>query len=250
MDAGYGSDRGTSLDYDRDRVLRPTKSARRTPAVSTVADPVKCPQTGQLHPASAGQCRLRPATQFVDRRRDLLALVLVLLAALVFGLPHDGASTPAPGSPLASIGTRQHAKPKLKLGALLARPDCRCQPAATDLRGQPTAGFDAFLLHVPEALRASCQPAESSDQSVLFSANCATTDGITVTYAQYADATSMDAAYQAAFTAQQIDPDTGSCDVHTTWPAESAYQVEGQPGGRRLCADVQSSPTICGPTSV
>jgi hypothetical protein len=54
----------------------------------------------------------------------------------------------------------------------------------------------------------------------------------------------MDAAYQAAFTAQQIDPDTGSCDVHTTWPAESAYQVEGQPAGRRLCADVQGSPTI------
>jgi hypothetical protein len=175
----------------------------------------------------------------------LLALVLVLLAALAFGLPHDGASTPAPGSQLAS----QSVPGSTRSPSSSSVPSTLAPTAAVSLlpptfAGSPPAGFDAFLLHVPEALRASCQPAESSDQSILFTADCATTDGITVTYAQYPDATSMDAAYQAAFEAQQIDPDTGSCDVHTTWPAEGAYQVEGQPAGRRLCADVQGSPTI------
>lgn len=175
----------------------------------------------------------------------LLGLVVVLLAALAFGLPHDGASTPAPGSPLASqsaaVGTRS---PSSSFVPSSLAPTAAVSLLPPTFVGSPPAGFDAFLLHVPEAVRATCQPAESSDQSVLFSADCATPDGIAATYDQYADAASMDAAYQAAFTAQQIDPDTGSCDVHTTWPAESAYQVEGQPAGRRLCADVQGSPTV------
>lgn len=106
------------------------------------------------------------------------------------------------------------------------------------------SGYDGFLLHVPEALRGTCEPGESSDSSILFSAQCTSSDGIVVTYDQYADSTSMDAAYQSAFAAQQIDPGTGSCEDHGTWPAESAYQVAGQPAGRRLCIDVQGSPTV------
>ena len=54
----------------------------------------------------------------------------------------------------------------------------------------------------------------------------------------------MDAAFQSAFADQQIDPGTGSCEDHGTWPAEGPYGVESSPVGRRLCADWQGEPTI------
>jgi len=171
----------------------------------------------------------------------------VLFVALNFVIPHDGASTPAPGTPTPSQSAPTAAGSQGSgsvPSSINPTPGGSALPPTFVPVGSPPTGFDAFLLHVPEALRASCVAGESSDQSILFSGRCTSSDGIVATYDQYADGTSMDAAYQAAFTAQQIDAGTGSCEDHATWPAESAYQVEGQPAGRRLCADIQGSPTI------
>ena len=110
--------------------------------------------------------------------------------------------------------------------------------------GSPPTGFDAFLLHVPEALRASCLPGQSSDPDITVSAQCTSSDGIVVSYSLYADATTMDAAYQSVFATFQIDPGTGSCEDYGTWPAEGPYEVAGEAAGRRLCSTEQGSPTI------
>jgi hypothetical protein len=110
--------------------------------------------------------------------------------------------------------------------------------------GSPPTGFVAFLLHVPEALRASCVPVSGSDPDITLSAQCTSSDGIVVSYNQYADATTMDAAYQAVFAHIQIDPGTGSCEDYGTWPAEGLYEIAGEAAGRRLCSTEQGSPTI------
>lgn len=54
----------------------------------------------------------------------------------------------------------------------------------------------------------------------------------------------MDAAYKTLRDRAQIEPDTGSCEDHNTWPAEGSYKVENEPAGRRLCADQPGSSTI------
>ena len=173
--------------------------------------------------------------------------VLVGLAAIYVSLPKTGTGTPPPRTPTPSQSAPTAAGSQ---GSGSVPSSINPTTGGSSLPptfvpvGSPPTGFDAFLQHVPDTLRASCVAGESSDQSILFSARCTSSDGIVATYDQYADGTSMDAAYQAAFTAQQIDAGTGSCEDHTTWPAESAYQVEGQPAGRRLCADIQGSPTI------
>jgi hypothetical protein len=76
-------------------------------------------------------------------------------------------------------------------------------------------------------------------------ASCsALTVGITLNYSQYASADLRNSAYQDEFAQAQIEPDTGSCEDHSTWPAESSYDVGGQPVGRRMCVDQQGRPTI------
>ncbi|HEY7025480.1 MAG TPA: hypothetical protein VH371_11025 [Candidatus Limnocylindrales bacterium] len=175
----------------------------------------------------------------------VVVIVVLVLLTLTLMRPGDGAFTPPPATPVASRAAPTVAgSPGSSSVPSSAPPTTIASQVPPSFAGSPPTGYEAFLAHVPETLRASCAPGESSDLSILFSARCASSDGIVVVYNQYADATSMDAAYQRVFMAQEIDPDTGSCEVHTTWPAESAYQVEGQPAGRRLCADVQGSPTI------
>jgi len=144
------------------------------------------------------------------------------------------ASTPAPtgaGSPRAS-SVPSNAPPT----------NVASRAPATPL-GSPPTGFDAFLLHVPEALRASCVLGDNAT-TFTFSATCTTSDGIVVTYAEYPDSTSMDSAYEDAFAQVQIDPGTGSCEDYGTWPAEGPYEVAGEAAGRRLCSTEQGSPTI------
>jgi len=76
-------------------------------------------------------------------------------------------------------------------------------------------------------------------------ASCsASASDITVNYSMYASAELMNSAYQDVFTPLQIDPNSGSCENPSTWPAESTYDVEGAPIGRRLCTDQPGAPTI------
>jgi len=99
-------------------------------------------------------------------------------------------------------------------------------------------------MHVPDTIRATCTTTPGTG-TVLASADCTSSDAtITVTYTQYADAASMNAAFDDAFSKAQIEANTGSCEDHATWPAESSYDVDGLPVGRRLCTDSPGSPTI------
>ncbi len=110
----------------------------------------------------------------------------------------------------------------------------------------PSPGTPAaeLLTNIPESVRATCATAAGSD-AILVSATCSADGGaISVTYDQYGDATSMDAAYETVFAREQIDQGTGSCEDHSTWPAEGPYQVQNQPAGRRLCTDRPGSSTI------
>jgi hypothetical protein len=117
-------------------------------------------------------------------------------------------------------------------------------PLASFVAPSPGTPEAALLAHVPEALRTTCSTAAGQDP-ITVSASCSASDGtISVIYDQYADAASMAAAYAAAVSDAQIDSDSGSCEDHTTWPAEGSYDVEGAPTGRRLCIDKDGAPTI------
>lgn len=79
----------------------------------------------------------------------------------------------------------------------------------------------------------------------MASAACTSPDGtITLTYSSYDAANALDAAYEELRATTQIDPDSGRCEDHATWPAESSYEVQNEPAGRRLCTDEAGSPTI------
>ena len=54
----------------------------------------------------------------------------------------------------------------------------------------------------------------------------------------------MNAAFDTLFAKAQIDPNSGSCEDHATWPAESSYDAAGAPAGRRYCTDAPGTPTI------
>jgi hypothetical protein len=174
-----------------------------------------------------------------------IVVIMILAVFFYFASQHsDGGSTPhiPTGSQVVPTGAGSPSSSSVPSSVAPTIAVSAAPPSFVS--GSPAAGYDTFLLHVPESLRASCVAGQSTDPSILFSTQCTSSDAIVVIYNQYADATSMDAAYQAVFAPQGIDAGSGSCEDHTTWPAESAYQVEDQPAGRRLCADVEGSPTI------
>jgi hypothetical protein len=111
-------------------------------------------------------------------------------------------------------------------------------PAPPTPSGTPSTGYDAFLLHVPEPIRAFCHQGTAEPPPAWeFNVLCYGFDarGIQVGYSQYTTANGMDADYERLFAREEIDQDSGSCEDPATWPAESRYDVEGQPAGRRLC---------------
>jgi hypothetical protein len=105
---------------------------------------------------------------------------------------------------------------------------------------------EAILLsHIPDSLRPTCSEQTAASSPPIYIASCSANTGqINVNYSMYASVEIMNAAYQDTFTAEQIDPGTGSCEDHSTWPAEGPYLVEGAPVGRRLCTDRPGFPTI------
>ncbi len=135
------------------------------------------------------------------------------------------AASAAPGTPAATVPGSPSASSVPSVGPSSAATNAPPTPGSSVV--PPSAGTPAaqLLAHVPEAIRATCATSDGSG-GVLVSASC-TADGgtISVTYDQYGDATSMDAAYEDAFGKEQIDADSGSCEDHNTWPAEGAIQT-------------------------
>ena len=182
----------------------------------------------------------------------VLVGILAVAGILALNLAQPG-KTPAPGtsgSPAssASSAATPGASSKLSSAPGTTLPTNGTQTAAPSLPATPgpSPGTPeaALLAHIPEAIRATCTTAAGKG-AIIVSATCSSADGsITVTYNQYDAADAMDGDYTNLRLDSAIEPDTGTCEDHATWPAESSYKVEGEPAGRRLCTDKPGSPTI------
>lgn len=176
----------------------------------------------------------------------ILAVGIIILLAL--NLLKSPAASPAPSStahvaspaaPTIAGSPRASSVPSAGSTTRASTP-----PTPGSSTVAPGSGLAALLAHIPEAIRGTCT-INDAEASILASASCtAGSSAISVTYDQYPEATSMDAAYEDIFGQQQIDAGTGSCEDHNTWPAEGPYQIENEPAGRRLCADQAGSSTI------
>jgi hypothetical protein len=54
----------------------------------------------------------------------------------------------------------------------------------------------------------------------------------------------MFSAYEGFRMASQIEPDSGDCNDHDSWPAEAGFNINGQAAGRWLCTEALGQTTI------
>ncbi|HEY5488532.1 MAG TPA: hypothetical protein VIK00_01740 [Candidatus Limnocylindrales bacterium] len=189
--------------------------------------------------------------QPVERRPPavLLAAITVFALFVVFSavyLIFNGGgptSSPLPASNASASASHVVATPANSAPPRTGPPTAGASLPTTP-EPSPATPYDAFLRHVPDLIRVSCTQGSSTDPAIAFSTQCTTTGGIVVVYSGYDSADSMNTAYQKDFAGVQIDANSGSCEDHSTWPAESTYDVNGAPAGHRLCADVAGAPTI------
>jgi hypothetical protein len=180
-----------------------------------------------------------------------LAVALVLLAIVILLLNQSNTPSAPGASPARSSGGS--AAPSVvgsphssSVPSPRATTEATPGPSFVVVVGPSPGTPEAELLaHVPEGLRASCTAQTAASSPPIYMATCtATAGGITVNYSEYASAEVMNSAYQEIFAPVQIDPNSGSCEDHSTWPAEGTYDVEDSPAGRRLCTDKPGTPTI------
>jgi hypothetical protein len=170
----------------------------------------------------------------------LVGIIVLLVLNMLKGSP---AASPSPSSRASAPTASQAAPTSTGSQRPTSVPTSASTPPASPI-ASPSTPYEAFLLHIPESIRGTCLQGTAQPQTFVFNALCTSTDGFRVTYSQYADANGMDADYEQLFAQQQIDQDSGSCEDHATWPAESAYSVGGEPAGRRLCTDQDDLATI------
>lgn len=179
----------------------------------------------------------------------LVGIVILFLLNMLKGTP---VASPSPSSsapvashaaPTSAVSPNSSSVPSSASPAL-ASPTLRPTPGGSIV--EPSAGTPeaALLAHVPDAIRPTCSSGVSTDGSAQALVNCVPSATVAVSYTQYADANGMDASYEQIFSALEIDRDSGSCEDHSTWPAESSYDVEGAPAGRRVCVDAAGTATI------
>jgi len=188
--------------------------------------------------------------QPVERRPPtiLLAAIAVLalfvIAAAVYLIFNSGGptSTPLPGPGASTSASHVAPTPANSAPPRTGGPTAGASLLPTP-EASPATPYEAFLRHIPAAIRPSCTGGQAT--GIEFTTLCTTTNGIRVIYDQYDTADAMNAAYQETFATVQIDANSGSCEDHSTWPAESTYNVNGAPAGHRLCADdPNGAPTI------
>lgn len=101
-----------------------------------------------------------------------------------------------------------------------------------------------MLSHVPTAIRPTCT-VKMDDGPILARADCTADNGnIAVTYFQYDGYDSMFSKYDSYRITSEIEPDSGDCRNHDSWPTENGFNVGGQFAGRWLCTEA------LGPTSI
>jgi hypothetical protein len=179
----------------------------------------------------------------------VVALVLVLVvgggAMFAFNIwPFTGPSlTP---SPTAVAAPSQH--PPTQPPAVTSTPGttgiAHPSPGAT-ATPVPSGNVAAQLLsHVPSALADSCVTTVGT-APIVAAASCNTDEGaIQVSYLQYDSQQTMFQAYEGFRLTSGIEPETGDCEDPASWPAESGYNIGGQPEGRWLCTEALGATTI------
>ena len=102
----------------------------------------------------------------------------------------------------------------------------------------PAGGDEQELLsHVPTAIVDSCTSVPPI-APVLAAVVCFVTEAsISVNYALYPDAASMDASYAGSRQIFAADAGAESCEDADNWPAEYEYTIGGEPSGRVFCVD-------------
>ena len=103
---------------------------------------------------------------------------------------------------------------------------------------------DALLSHIPPPIRPTCTVTAGSGAIVAI-ATCSADDGnIALTYSQYDSYDSMFNTYEGFRQASQIEPDSGDCQDHDSWPTENGFNISGQLAGRWLCTEALGATSI------
>jgi hypothetical protein len=108
-----------------------------------------------------------------------------------------------------------------------------------------TANDTALLAHVPEDFRDSCTPSVAVTPA-MSSLNCNTgfERGIYMSYTQYPDVTSMNAAYQFYVNAYGEGAGSDLCSNADNWPSEIGYTIDNEEAGRVLCSEFGTLPAM------
>ena len=137
--------------------------------------------------------------------------------------PHPGPSFPP--SPTGSVG-----------------PTGSAGPTATPIPSGDVT--DLLLSHIPPPIRPTCVVTAGSGKIVAL-ATCSADDGnIALTYFQYDSYDSMFNTYEGFRLASQIEPDSGDCQNHDSWPTENGFNIGGQLAGRWLCTEALGATSI------
>jgi hypothetical protein len=103
---------------------------------------------------------------------------------------------------------------------------------------------DQLLSHIPEKIRPTCAVTASAGP-IVARADCSVDDGnIQVTYFQYDGYDAMFTKYDGYRLASQIEPDSGDCRDHDSWPTENGFNIGGHFAGRWLCTEALGSTQI------
>ena len=172
------------------------------------------------------------------------ALAIIALFALNLGPFSNSTPTPTPAassSPLPSSPLVSEPPSGSPLPSASGPPPAT--PAPTT-RPTPATPEEALLAHVPDAIRPSCTTG-AGDFGASLAVDCSIDGGaISVSYSEYVDLKTLGSTFFSERANSQIEPDSGNCADHATWPAEGAYTASGQQPGRFLCTDEPGAPTI------
>ena len=167
----------------------------------------------------------------------LTTFLLVSIGACSVSVNQTPTST-AQASPTAPIPTP---RPVTPAPTILGTPPLPT-PTGTPI---PSGDWtDILLSHVPKAIHPTCT-GTADDGPILARADCSVDDGnIQVTYFQYDGYDSMFNKYDSYRIASQIEPGTGDCRDHDSWPTEDGFNISGQLAGRWLCTEALGATSI------
>jgi hypothetical protein len=175
-----------------------------------------------------------------------LGLILIAILVLLLNLTGKPTPSPAPSTvPGSSVAPTLAGSPPTSSAPSTpgpSAPDSTTLP--TPVAASPGTPEALLLTHVPQTIAASCVTSPGTGDISVTASCTAAGAAINISYDQYGTLDAMNAAFDQEFAKAQIDPNSGSCEDHASWPAESVYDVAGAPAGRRYCADVQGTPTI------